>query len=387
MDERSPAEPPEPVDRYRELQPASLAADSPHWTLWLVYLLFRPGLFFETYVLRSVPVLTVLTAWLFGIAGTMDQIETRVLLSPDTSPLYATLQSDWRMYWGAAALFGILSGALQYSVGGWWYRVRLRWSGANDPDKTLARRVYVYASQAYVVPFLLYTAWETTAYDTPAAAATGDDLAAFLVIIALYWSIYVSYRGVRTAFDVKAWPARIWFGILPAMLCSLVLAAFIGALLFGALGAALEDPPDLANPRRIEGDGFEVEVPGNWEVDLDDPENTLAVGPVFADAVLTLWLHDEPMDASTCVNRTVGNFAETYDLSVTTPIETWGHFEGAGYLAEAEIEGATYTMILFCSTERPRPLEIMLISETENHALVAPGFDLIRDSLELMEGE
>ena len=245
----------------------------------------------------------------------------------------------------------------------------------------------MYASQAYVVPFLLYTAWETAAYATPAAAAAGDDLGGFVVIAALFWSVYVSDRGVRTAFDVKTWPARIWFGVLPAGIYLFALAAFIGGIVFGGLGARLEDPPDLANPRRIVGDGFRVEVPGNWGADLDDPDCTLAANPVYIDATWKLWLYEEAIDSRECVDATLANLSETYSVSETARIETWGRFEGAGYRGSTEIEGKPYRLVLFCSTESDRPFEILQISENDTHALVKPGFDQIRDTLELLERE
>ena len=118
MDDRSTSELPGPVDRYQEMEPAPPAADPPHWTLWFVYLLVRPGLFFETFVLRKVAVLTVLTAWLLGIAGSMDEVASRQMLSNDPNPLYTLMQADWRTYWGVAAALGVLVGAARYAIGG-----------------------------------------------------------------------------------------------------------------------------------------------------------------------------------------------------------------------------------------------------------------------------
>jgi len=268
----------------------------PHWSLWLPYLVFRPRLFFETFVIRSIPVLTGLTAWLYGIAAAMDQIETRVLVSARTNELYDSLRQDWTVYWAFALATGIVGGAFHYGIGGWWYRVRLRWCGAKDPDRYLARRVFIYASQAYVVPALLYVAWETLNYDSPAIAAGGDDLA-----------------------------------------------------------------------------------------DEDyDPDHEFSIGPVFADAAIHVWFYAETMDSLECVNQTASNLAEGgYEMSEPVPFSAWGSFDGAGYRVETEFDGESYAFVMFCSTERDRPFEILQIIELQSLSKLEPGFDLIRDSLEL----
>ena len=94
MDERGPdldveSEP----ARFQEPDAAQRdPALEPHGSLWLVYLVFRPRRFFETFVHRSLPTLTQLSAWMYGIASVMDRMEARILLSPRASPLYETLR-------------------------------------------------------------------------------------------------------------------------------------------------------------------------------------------------------------------------------------------------------------------------------------------------------
>ena len=389
MDEHRPGpDANEPAERYKAPEtPPAPREELPHWSLWLPYLAFRPGLFFETFVLRPVPVLTVLTAWLYGTASAIDRIESRVLLSRRPNELYEMLREDWGVYWAISAVVGVLSGALYYGIGGWWYRVRLKWSGAADPDRCLSRRVYVYAAQAYVVPFLLYTVWETFTYSSPAVAAGGDDFGGVVVLAALFWSVYVSYRGVRTAFNVRTWPARVWFGLLPVALYSLVILGVMGAMLVGDLGDRLEGPPDVGNAARIEREGFTLDYPGNWEIDtLDedyDPDHEFSIGPVFADATLRFWFYLEAMGSQACVDQTVANLDEVYDLTDPNPFDRWGRFEGAGYRSRASIEDKPYVFVMFCSTESERPFEFLLVSEEPALEKLAPGFDLIRDTLEL----
>lgn len=363
--------------------PEPLRPDPPHWTLWWVWLVFRPRRFFEVFVIDAVPVLTALTAWLYGIAGVMDRVETRSLVSPD-SPLMA-LKTGWGIYWGACAALGIVGGALTYAIGGWWYRVRLRWSGVASPDAALARRVYVYAAQTYVVPFLLYTAWETLAYPTPLAASAGDDPWALFVLAALLWSVYVSYRGVRTAFEVRTWPARIWFGILPGALYGV---AIVGVFLVALLsGWAFEPEPEVDRPVVAERTHYALEYPGNWLIDTDapeyDPDSDFSIAPPFADALIRFWFYEESMDSRACVDATVENLTEVHDMGDLEPLATWGRYTGAGYRGEGTIEGKQFEFTLFCSTDGFPPFEIMQIVETDAVDRTAAGFDMIRESLKV----
>lgn len=388
MDEPGPDIHDELAEHYRAPEPPSRPeAEPPHWSLWLLYLVFRPRLFFETFVLRSLPALTALTAWLYGTVSVMDRVETRVLLSSRHSPIYEALRRNWTAYWLFSAGMGLLSGLFYFWIGGWWYRVRLRWSGAADPDPGLARRVYLYASQAYVVPFVLYVTWESAVYASPSIAAAGDDFGGLIVVVAAFWSCYISYRGVRTAFEVRRWPARFWFALLPGLLYAGTVALILAVLFLGGSSGRLEGLPDLHNVQRVDRDGFSLEYPGNWEIDVSDedydPDYDFSIGTVFADATLQFWFYGEPMDSAECVDQTFLNLSQGFDVERGNPMESWGGYPGAGFRGRLSIEGNPYVVISFCSTEGPRPFEIMWICQADQHDRLLPGLERIGDSLEL----
>jgi hypothetical protein len=60
----------------------------------------------------------------------------------------------WRWLWFALALLGPVIGAIQWSACGWFYALRVRWSGATNVDKYQARMVYAYSSLIYTLPGL-----------------------------------------------------------------------------------------------------------------------------------------------------------------------------------------------------------------------------------------
>jgi hypothetical protein len=223
-----------------------------------------------------------------------------------------------------------------------------------------------------------------TVYPDPIAAMEGDDWGGVAIIVALFWSIYVSYRGVRTAFEVRPWAARVWFGILPATIYALALGIIFALFLLTSL---LISPPDLDNTRRIEREGFSLNYPGNWEVDVADedydPDYSFAIAPPVADAQIRFWFYEYAMDSQGCADQTRDNLEAVYAFSDLTAFDHWGDYDGAGYRGDANIEGGDYEFLMFCATERVRPFEILLAVEGSAADKLRPGFDLIRDSLEL----
>lgn len=142
---------------------------------------------------------------------------------------------SWLGFWILVLGAGALSGVFLWWVGGWWFALRLRWSGAADPDRRLARLVMAYSAFIFSGPTVAAAAIYTLVYRSYAAAYASDELYSLALMIFPFWSVVVSYRGVRSLFEVGAWRSRIWFLILP-------LAVYVIA--FGALAAvfAFFDP-------------------------------------------------------------------------------------------------------------------------------------------------
>ena len=81
--------------------------------LWLVYLFFRPRIFFQSFVMESAPGLTALCAWIYGVSGAMDTIESRLM--PEIAP---GLADSWNAYWAVALLLGAVEAVFIFAIGG-----------------------------------------------------------------------------------------------------------------------------------------------------------------------------------------------------------------------------------------------------------------------------
>ncbi len=162
-------------------------------------------------------------AWVVGVAVAIERIDQGLARSdlgapsPGWDTLSPLLVNSWTGFWLFAALMGTLGGALAWLIGGWWYHVRIRWSGVPDANRTEARRVYIFASLVAAVPIVVYSLVVTVLYPDYSAAWYDDELWSGLLLVFPFWSVVVSYRGVRVRFPIRAGPARVWFAILPVL--------------------------------------------------------------------------------------------------------------------------------------------------------------------------
>jgi hypothetical protein len=317
------------------------------------------------------PWATALAAWTLGLAFVADRIRP-----PD----------DWTRMWLVSAGLGALAAGAIYLVGGWWYRARLTLSGASRPDRDRARRVYLFAAQVWAVPGLAYLAWESATYPTPRAAAAGHDPGAAFVVVCLFASVVVSFVAARSSFELRPWPARVWFLLLPALVYALALGATVAAVHVSRVGG-LEVPAALRPPARIERVGFSLELPPGWTIDTSDPEydpdHDFTVEPPDLDAAVRFVLHDSPSEPEEAVETTRRDLAAAFDATVAGTFERWGEWEGAGLRLEASLQVKRYVIMVFSGTTGDASFEVVELSEASALDAALPAFERMRASFEL----
>ena len=204
------------------LDGATAGGDARAFGGWLDMVL-RPERFFPEGARKLKPSLLVLLVYALGIAAAMDRIEFSTLRSATPSSL-DKIGESWSLYWVSVMVGGLVSGPIAYFLGGWWYWLRARWSGAKGPESRLARRVYALTSSIVTLPAIALVALQTAQEADPASMWAGGSLAA-TTLVTPFFSTFVSYRAAVTTFALSRGRALFWFAAFPGL--------FYGALIVG----------------------------------------------------------------------------------------------------------------------------------------------------------
>lgn len=178
----------------------------------------------------------LLVTWCWGVTSAMGRIDRQMMTADfDGSELapggmLRSVVESWPAYWALTLTTGAVGAWLFWWIGGWWYAVRVRWSGAAYVDPRKARTALVYASFVATAPTVAWMLVATALYANYGAFYVADEWVSVALLIFPLWSFWVSYTGARTVFDVSHTRARVWFLILP-VICYLVA---IGALGYAA---------------------------------------------------------------------------------------------------------------------------------------------------------
>lgn len=203
-----------------EGEPAPVPSDLPAPAgepVTLVDLFLRPTRFFSSGTPYGMQDALVFVAWVVGmnvIVGRIERVMMRAELEQSTSP--PAVPDSWVDFWLVVLVGGLIAGMLIWHLGTWWYRVRLRWSGAKDPDVARARTVYLFASLVWAGPAMLWQVIDTFRFPDYLASWNGASPWLLVLMILPFWSVWVAYRGARTAFDTRPGRARWWMLIMPS---------------------------------------------------------------------------------------------------------------------------------------------------------------------------
>src|SRR5581483_12016548 len=66
-----------------------------------------------------------------------------------------TVGDAWSDFWVWVIGLGAVVGLFLWLMGGWWYHLRLRWSGAQDPNRLKSHLLYVYSSLVVSGPTMI----------------------------------------------------------------------------------------------------------------------------------------------------------------------------------------------------------------------------------------
>ncbi len=170
--------------------------------------------FAQEHLVTKNPKYLLVAIWVMGIGTAADR-------------LTSSNSSTWGEVWAIAIFGGILSGALAYFIGGWFYHVRVGWSKGVGTIDT-ARNIYTFSSLPIALAgigslFFNHLAYGSDYFDTYYSDASSVDVIfGLLALAAIAYSIYISYRGVRDVMNVKKGLGIFWFVVAPAIFYVLI---------------------------------------------------------------------------------------------------------------------------------------------------------------------
>ncbi len=220
-----------PADKADDALPALTPEKSPFWPQNLVDLFFRPKKFFSENLSLGKTPYALFVGWILGVSSIADSIDQRLVQadlgrSNGATDLMLNIADSWPVYLGVIFVGGILSGAMIWYIGGWWCKVRLKWSGAADPDPQAARLLLIYSSFVFAAPHVVTLLLQVQLYENYLEAYAYDEFLSFVPLIMLFWSIATTYKGAIAMFDVKRWRAMLWFAVLPTLYFLIIMGVF-----------------------------------------------------------------------------------------------------------------------------------------------------------------
>lgn len=252
----------------------------------LLDLFFSPRSFFNKTIVEGKSHFLKLVTAIVGIAAVMDQVDEQILkMQSGRQSAIAYVLETWWAYWAFCIGLGVISSFLIWYFGGWWYRKRLIFSGAELPDPFKARYIYIYASFIHSAPSVLVSLIFTSLYSNYLESFIKDTYLSIAVLVFVFISLITSYIGARTVFVLSKWKARVWLIILPAIYYLLLMGVF-GFLLNMADDTQYKSTEVVPGHRVVASvdNLYTVKLPANWTIlkNLND-EATIEIGNLEED--------------------------------------------------------------------------------------------------------
>lgn len=187
----------------------------------LVNLFFKPSKFATTGLNFVKSNYIYILALIVGLAKATDRIDKQGMkysLTMKESDLINSIMNNWAVFWIYAVLIGIFGVFLIYWIWGSWYSVRIKWSGCKDIDFKEGRALYMWTAAMGNAPFLISMIVSTFMYKNFVEYFATESMLSYIFIVIPFWKCICDYKILRARYNLRRWPARMWFIILPYLL-------------------------------------------------------------------------------------------------------------------------------------------------------------------------
>jgi len=274
---------------------------------------------------------------------------------------------------GRALGFAIVGGAFWYALAGTWYGVRLSLCKPHGMSWKLARRTFIFSELVYALPCAIgMSIWWIT--------QGPSFLIAILIVsgVLMFWSVYVSYRGVRALFQADRVRAMVLFIVLPSIFYAACWA--VPMLLENArshLTKATVPFEDSVFTMNRPANWVPLKAPGPGAIEFHIPDVGGFVATVRDTQAGTV---DLEQTARAMAQKMATNFK-----TVARDLErfsAWGAYSGHGFRLTMNVDGNETVARVFCgSLPGRRVLIINEIGLVRAESELDKEFEIVRKTL------
>jgi hypothetical protein len=169
---------------------------------------------------------------------------------------------------------------------------------------------------------------------------------------------------------------------------------FIGGVASSELVTGLFEMPDIAQPRNLVRERFQLQYPSNWKVDVDDetydPDHMFRIESPNA-AFVMFKLYDGKSNLEDLLQNRISAFDELFDYPTISNFERYGQFSGNGAILRGksaeEHGGIRITIKVFCFYKDNMTVTIVQYYLDDTLEYVEDGLTLIEDSFSLIASD
>lgn len=189
----------------------------------LLNLFIAPTKFFTSEISLSRTPYYFFVTWIYGMSMIVDRINKELMrmelgkIRPGVGEFMVSISESWLYFWFWVLIIGAVAGVIIWQFGGWWFGIRIKFSGEKNLDSQKSRLVYVYSSFIHSGPSILFLIIVTFFYSNYLKTFSSEEMYSTILLIFPFWALICSYLGVTSVFKVTNWKALLWFLVLPGI--------------------------------------------------------------------------------------------------------------------------------------------------------------------------
>ncbi len=356
----------------------TVSEQGPKPFLGAVDLFFRPAAFFPTLKTNRRRFLVCLAVIVFGWSCSIQHFLMGLAKNLDEF-------SNWAEFFGYTFGAGLFVGAIYYVVAGWWYGIRMKWSGILLDKSRLPYRMCILVQLIWALPRIVLSFVNAEQYPAPLNAMNASHPLEALLVVFLMWSIWNSYRGVRSFRPTKRGIAVVCFLVLPLVSYGILIGAGV------ALARSLEarNVPGVMHPRFHENQMFSFQYPGNWRTGNTTIPAELGVEVLEMDITGVFVVRPNAASLSQVMRALIDEFENRITVTGTPEVfDSWGSFQGIGRTIPVTGDGVPGTIRVFLSTlPGERLLFVQEAYSSASADLARMGFELIESTFKIKRAQ